>query len=53
MRASHEHLGINEQEWQVFLKDLHASLDKFAVPNAEQQELLAIVESTKGEIVLS
>lgn len=53
MRASHEHLGINEKEWQVFLKDLQASLDKFAVPYAEQQELLAIVESTKGDIVLS
>ena len=52
MRASLEHLGINEQEWQVFLKDFQASLDKFQVPPTEQKELFAIVESTKGDIVV-
>jgi hemoglobin len=52
MRESHEDLGITEQEWQVFLKDFQASLDKFQVPSAEQRELFAIVESTKGDIVI-
>jgi hemoglobin len=46
-------LGITEQEWQVFLADLQASFDKFAVPQAEQGELFAIVESTKNDIVLN
>jgi hemoglobin len=52
MRESHEHLDITEQEWQVFLQDFQATLDKFQVPPAEQQELFAIVASTKSDIVL-
>jgi hemoglobin len=51
MVESHAHLGITEGEWQVFLGDLRASLDKFSVPPAEQAELFAIVESTKKDIV--
>ena len=52
MRASHEHLAITEDEWQVFLKDLQSSLDHFKVPAGEQNELVAIVASTKGDIVV-
>ncbi len=52
MRESHEHLAITEREWQVFMADFRATLDKFQVPAAEQGELFAIVESTKGDIVL-
>lgn len=51
MLASHEHLGITEAEWQVFLADFRSSLDRFAVPQAEQEELFAIVGSTKQDIV--
>jgi hemoglobin len=53
MRDSHQHLNITEREWQVFLTDLQATLDKFQVPAPEQQELLAIVASTKKDIVAS
>ncbi len=52
MRDSHEHLDITEPEWQAFLADFQASLDKFSVPAAEQQELFAIVDSTQADIVL-
>ena len=52
MRDSHGHLGITEREWLVFLEDFRATLDSFGVPFAEQAELFAIVESTKGDIVL-
>jgi hemoglobin len=52
MRDSHVHLDITEEEWQVFLTDLQACLDHFAVPKAEQGELFAIVNSTKSDIVL-
>jgi hemoglobin len=52
MRDSHVHLDITEDEWQVFLADLQACLDKFAVPQAEQHELFAIIASTKSDIVL-
>src|SRR5262245_2071025 len=46
MFDSHAHLDITEEEWQAFLADFRACLDKFAVPPAEQAELFAIVEST-------
>jgi hemoglobin len=52
MRDSHVHLDITEDEWQVFLADLQTSLDKFAVPQAEQREIFAIIASTKSDIVL-
>ena len=52
MRDSHVHLDITEDEWQVFLADLQACLDHFAVPKAEQGELFALVDSTKSDIVL-
>jgi hemoglobin len=51
MADSHADLDITEDEWQVFLADFRACLDHFAVPRAEQGELFAIVESTKGDIV--
>ena len=51
MLDSHPHLAITEDEWQVFLSDFRACLTKFAVPQAEQAELFAIVDSTKKDIV--
>lgn len=51
MRDSHAHLGITEAEWQAFLDDLHRTFERFAVPDQERGELLAIVASTKGDIV--
>lgn len=51
MRDSHAHLDITEFEWQSFLDDLRQTFDKFEVPAAERAELLAIVESTKPDIV--
>jgi hemoglobin len=52
MRESHVHLDITEEEWQVFMADLQACLDHFAVPQTEQGEIVALVESTKSDIVL-
>ena len=51
MRDSHAHLEITEFEWQSFLDDLRHTFDKFEVPAAERAELLAIVASTKSDIV--
>jgi hemoglobin len=51
MRAAHAHLDIGEKEWQALVDDFVKTLDRFKVPKAEQQELLAIVGSTKPEIV--
>ncbi|MBI3456550.1 MAG: group 1 truncated hemoglobin [Candidatus Rokubacteria bacterium] len=51
MLDSHAHLGITEDEWQAFLADFRACLEKFAVPQVEQAELFAIVDGTKKDIV--
>lgn len=53
MADSHDELGITEGEWQAFLDDFRQTLDKFSVPEQEQVELFAIVESTKADIVKS
>lgn len=52
MRDSHQHLQVTEGEWQAFLDDFQQTLDKFKVPQAEQEELKAIVGSTKADIVV-
>ena len=52
MKDSHKHLNITEAEWNALVADFQASLNKFKVPNKEQQELFAIVGSTKGDIVM-
>lgn len=51
MADSHAHLDITEGEWTAFLDDLHQTFEKFQLPATERAELLAIVNSTKGDIV--
>ena len=51
MIESHAHLNITEREWQAMVADFQATLDHFEVPSQEQGELIAIVESTKADIV--
>ena len=48
---SHRDFMITPQEWQAFLDDFQQTLDRFNVPQAEQEELVAIVESTRESIV--
>jgi hemoglobin len=52
MGDSHRHLMITDQEWVAFMDDLQKALDKFEVPQPEQDEVTAIVESTKEAIVI-
>ncbi len=52
MKDSHAHLNIGEKEWQAMLADFRRVLNNFGVPAKEQQELIAIVESTKKDIVI-
>src|SRR5919202_1481112 len=51
MGDSHRHLMITEEEWEAFMDDFQQTLDKFEVPQPEQDEVKAIVESTKEAIV--
>ena len=52
MGDSHRHLMITDGEWQAFLDDFQQTLDRFSVPDGEQGELKAIVESTREAIVI-
>src|SRR5919206_2621932 len=40
MGDSHRHLNITQDEWAAFMDDLHQSLAKFAVPAAEQRDIV-------------
>ncbi|MDA8257112.1 MAG: group 1 truncated hemoglobin [Betaproteobacteria bacterium] len=52
MKESHAHLNISEREWQAMLTDFRRVLNNYGVPSKEQGELVAIVESTKKDIVV-
>jgi len=52
MRDSHQHLLITAAEWEAFVEDFQQTLDKFGVPQAEQAELKAIVDTTRADIVV-
>jgi hemoglobin len=52
MRNAHQQLKITAAEWDAFLNDFQQTLDKFGVPETEQNELKAIVASTRGDIVI-
>ena len=51
MASSHRHLHITAGEWDAFMDDLDQTLGKFQVPAAERAEVVAIVQSTYGDIV--
>ncbi|HEX7530496.1 MAG TPA: group 1 truncated hemoglobin [Pyrinomonadaceae bacterium] len=51
MKTSHHGLGITSDDWDASAKHLVESLDKFKVPQAEKDELLAFVSTLKKDIV--
>ena len=51
MKTVHAGLGITEADWQVTVKHLTATMDKFKVPDKERNEILALFASLKGDIV--
>ncbi|MDA2934852.1 group 1 truncated hemoglobin [Acidobacteria bacterium AH-259-D05] len=53
MKETHQNMNITEKEWEALLADFKETLDEFQIPETEQSELFAIVESTKGDIVMS
>lgn len=52
MKSAHASMRISNAQFDAAVGDLKASLDKLQVPNKEQKELLAIVESTRPQIVV-
>jgi hemoglobin len=53
MKEAHAHLNITEREWDRMVTIFKEVLAKHRVPAKETQELLAIVGSTKADIVVS
>ena len=51
MKTSHAGLGITESEWEANMKHVAAALDKSKVPQNEKEEVLAIIENLKQDIV--
>lgn len=51
MKDSHAHMNISEREWDHMVKLFKEVLAKHEVPMREQQDLLAIVGTTKDDIV--
>jgi hemoglobin len=51
MKAVHAGMRIGNPEFDAVIGDLKASLDKLRIPDKEQKELLAVIESTRPQIV--
>jgi len=51
MKTTHGGLNITESDWDITVKHLIASLDKFKVPEKEKNEFLALASSLKPDIV--
>ena len=51
MKTSHKGMRISETDWSAFLGHLHATLEAFRVPQAERDEVVAFVQSTKKDMV--
>lgn len=51
MQISHQGMGITESDWQVFIGHVKATLADFQVPQQEQDDVLAFIDSTRADIV--
>ena len=51
MKTAHKGMGITESDWDLSVKALTATLDKFKVPEKEKGEVLAAVGPLTAQIV--
>jgi hemoglobin len=51
MKITHKGMKISESDWSAFLGHLNATLDALQVPHAERVEVVALMQSTKPDIV--
>jgi hemoglobin len=51
MQEAHHNMGVTDADFAALVEDLVKTLNKFNVPQAEQQELLAVLGPMKGQIV--
>lgn len=51
MKITHKGMKISESDWSAFLGYLNATLDVLQVPQSERNEVVALMQSTKADIV--
>ncbi len=51
IKAVHSNMQITNAEFDATVGDLKASLDRLRIPDREQKELLAIIETTRTQVV--
>jgi hemoglobin len=51
MKTTHKGLGITQADWDISVKHLVATLDKFKVPEKEKNEVLTAISGLKDQIV--
>lgn len=51
MATAHKGMGVSADDWGRLVGHLTATLEKFQVPEREKGEVLAFIDSTKGDIV--
>jgi hemoglobin len=51
MKTVHAGLGITESDWQLTVKHLTATFDKFKVPEKERQQVIELFSTLKKDIV--
>jgi hemoglobin len=51
MKTSHKGMGVTADDWDIAVKHLVATLDKFNVPKTEKDQVLGAISGLKGDIV--
>ncbi len=51
MKITHKGMKISESDWSTFLGYLNATLDALQVSQTERSEVVALMQSTKADIV--
>lgn len=51
MKISHIGMRISESDWDILMKHLNTTLDKFKLPKKERNDVIGFIESTKEDIV--
>ena len=51
MKTVHIGMKVSESDWTAMVGHLTATIDAFKVPQAERNEVLAFIQSTKADIV--
>ncbi len=51
MKTLHIGMKLSESDWSALLRHLNATLEAFQVPQAERDDVVAFIQSTKTDIV--